>query len=114
MTMTTGHTLSTYESVSDLTGAMLLAARAADWDKLVALEKHCAGLIKQLRAAAGADTGDAATRVRKAQIIRKVLADDAEIRKLTTPRLAQLRGMLASAARSNKLARAYRGTGTTG
>ena len=113
--MNTAQFLATYESISDLTGNMLTAARASDWDRLVELEKNCAGLIEKLQAAGGGPAYDDPAYIRaKSQIIRKVLSDDAEIRNLTQPWLAHLQNMLVAASHNNKLARTYGGTGTPG
>jgi flagellar protein FliT len=105
--MTEAEVVATYESLAALTGDMLAAAQASDWDRLIELEKGCTALVRGLRQAGGNPSGDEAFRRRKAAIIRKVLADDAEIRNLTQPWLAKLQEMLAGAAREGKVARAY-------
>lgn len=101
------HILNTYESISATTGHMLEAARNGDWDRLAALERDCRALVEALRS--GETTvrlgGDA--RQRKIEIIRKVLADDAEIRNLTEPWMAELEAFLGSAGRERMIRRAY-------
>ena len=106
--MTQTDVLSAYESLSTITGAMLCAARDADWDRLVALEQCCASIVDKLREGGEAVPESDDLRRRKAALIRKVLADDAAIRDLTQPWLARLQSMIAGASRERRLANAYR------
>ena len=100
--------LSYYESVAAASGRMLRAAQDSDWDALIEHEKVCAGLIEALRAAdAERDlSGDAL--LRKAAIIRQVLAEDAEIRRLTQPWLRSLEELLRASANQLRLGDTYR------
>jgi flagellar protein FliT len=101
------HILDVYATISAKTGEMLEAARSGDWDRLVALEQDCRALIETLKQSdAGADVGARFVQ-RKVALIRKVLADDAEIRKFTEPWMTQLEAYLGSARREHKLRRAY-------
>ncbi len=99
--------LSLYESVARASGRMLAAARAADWDGLVAHEGQCAQLIERLRTAGGAEALRGSALERKREIILGVLADDAEIRRLAQPRLARLQDMLYAGANRRRLDGAY-------
>lgn len=98
--------ISTYEAILDLTGEMLNAARNADWDRLIELESACRSLIEVLMLTDKQPLLDD-FRERKAQIIRQVLADDAEIRNLTQPWMAQLGHILGSAGNDRKLSQTY-------
>jgi flagellar protein FliT len=101
------HILDIYSAISAKTGEMLEAAKSGDWDRLVALERDCRALIETLkRTDAGADTGARFVQ-RKVAFIRKVLADDAEIRKFTEPWMSQLEAYLGNARREHRLQRAY-------
>ena len=102
------HILAAYESISATTGHMLAAAKNGDWDRLVALEHDCRALVDTLRSDAAAAPLEHDLRERKAEIIRKVLADDAEIRNLTEPWMAELQAFLGSAGRERMLRSAYR------
>ena len=98
--------IATYEAILTLTGQMLESAQASDWDGLVALERDCRRLTEKLI------TDDAPPlsgqfQQRKVEIIRRVLADDAEIRTITEPWMAQLQNILGSASRERKLSQAY-------
>ncbi len=101
------HILDVYASISAKTGEMLEAAKSSDWDRLVVLEQDCRALIEALKQSdAGADVGARFVQ-RKVALIRKVLADDAEIRKFTEPWMTQLEAFLGNTRREHKLQRAY-------
>lgn len=101
------HILDVYASISTKTGEMLEAAKSSDWDRLILLEQDCRALIETLKQSdAGAEVGARFVQ-RKIAFIRKVLADDAEIRKFTEPWMSQLEAYLGSARREYKLQRAY-------
>jgi flagellar protein FliT len=99
--------ITTYETILAITGQMLEAARSGDWDRLVALEKDCKKLVEGLIAENYGLPLSSQLQQRKAEIIRKVLADDAEIRNITEPWMAQLQNLLSSAGRERKLSEAY-------
>jgi flagellar protein FliT len=101
------HILDIYGTISVKTGEMLDAARASDWDRLVALEQDCRALIERLKNTdAGAAVGAQFVQ-RKIAFIRKALADDAEIRKFTDPWMTQLEVYLGGARQEHRLRRAY-------
>lgn len=99
--------LAAYDRLSDTTGHMLSAARAGDWERLVGLEKDCSDIVRLLTRLENDDPLPEGLRVRKAAMLRKVLADDAAIRDITEPWLARLGSMLGSNGRSRKLLRTY-------
>jgi len=91
--------LDCYEAIADASGGMLAAARRSDWNGLVAAERDCAASIDLLKSVQEcAPPLDPAGRRRKVAILRKVLANDAEIRTLTQPWLARLQDMLSATA----------------
>jgi len=100
--------LAMYESMGSLSARMVQAAAANDWERLADLERSCAGLARQLEAGAEpAAALDARLRARKAQLIRQILADDAEVRRHTEPWMAQVRQFLGGGARASSVRRAY-------
>nr|WP_132257201.1 flagellar protein FliT [Paucimonas lemoignei] len=105
--MNSQEVISLYETVAVITDQMLSAAREGDWDRLVELETRCASHVATLRQgeAPVALTGE--SRLRKVQIINKILADDREIRNLTEPWMLQLSQMMNSAGTERKLSQAY-------
>lgn len=103
--------IAAYEAILALTGQMLEAARNDDWDRLVALEQDCKKRVEELIAENTGQPLSGQFQQRKAQIIREVLADDAEIRNITEPWMTQLQHILGSAGREKRLHQAY-GPGT--
>jgi len=94
--------LTYYEAIERASAEMLSAARAGDWDQVVKLEGACVLLISQLKQAsdalvageAAAPTATAAAR-EKSRIMQRILVNDAEIRQLAEPWLADLDETLA-------------------
>lgn len=112
--MTNEEMIGTYESILAVTAQMLDAARAADWDLLVDRERKCRKLVESVMRANSANQMalEPRLRERKVEIIRKVLADDAEIRNLTEPWMQRLQHMLTSVGQERKLHAAYRAGAT--
>ncbi len=85
-----------YEAIAQASHAMLAAARAEDWGRVGALEDECRALIARLQAeSAGAVLG-AEEQQRRVQLLREILADDAEIRARSEPWLQELETLFAS------------------
>jgi flagellar protein FliT len=91
--MTSNEMLTTYESLSALTGTMLTAARQGEWDELAVLEHRCRGYVGSLMDAAAVLLSATEQRA-KVAIIRAILQNDAKIRALTEPRLHELQQRL--------------------
>ena len=108
--MTNEEIIGTYENILAITAQMLDAARAADWDLLVKREQTCRDLVESLMSGR-IDNNivlEPPVRKRKVEIIRKVLADDAEIRNLAEPWMQRLQHLLTSVGQERKLHAAYR------
>lgn len=101
------HILDIYGSISDKTGEMLEAAKAADWDRLITLESDCRRLIECLKHTDAGPAAGARFVQRKIELIRKALADDVEIRKFTEPWMTQLQVYIGSTRQERKLQHAY-------
>jgi flagellar protein FliT len=87
--MTSNDVLSMYENIAGMTNKMVVAARSSDWDDLNTLENQCAS------AASTAMTGSVpalagASRLRKIDLLKQILANDREIRTITEPWMTQL------------------------
>jgi flagellar protein FliT len=100
--------LQTYDAMSVKSALMVDAAKHSDWDRLIALEQDCSALVATLKQA-DTDTPrpDAGYVKRKVALIRKVLADDAEVRRYTEPWMQQLQVYLGSARQEQRLEHAY-------
>jgi flagellar protein FliT len=105
--MTGTEIISTYETLSSLTGNMLSAAQKNDWDGLASLEQVCQVHIQKLTALSTLGALSAPQQQRKIEVIRKILADDALIRNLTEPRLADLQKILHGNGQRKSAAAAY-------
>jgi flagellar protein FliT len=105
-------TLARYERIARLTGQMLAAARASQWDRLTALEQECSALFAPLIAEQDR-AGPVSVEYQrcKAELIRHILADDAKIRLLVEPRLEDLAALLCATRHKAQLNRAYQSDG---
>jgi flagellar protein FliT len=91
--------LSYYEAIERASADMLAAARAGNWDQVVKLEGACVLLITKLKQAAEQVDPRAPAAIEAAQakslIMQRILVNDAEIRQLAEPWLAELDDTLA-------------------
>ncbi|MDB5989724.1 MAG: flagellar protein FliT [Herbaspirillum sp.] len=110
-------TLPIYENMALISAQMLDAARNGNWDLLTLLESRSAYYLQQLKLNgtdinSGAietriDNSNDALRERKVAIIKKILADDRDIRSLTEPRVTELAQLISNTSNERKLLRAY-------
>ena len=85
-----------YESIGRLSQTMVVAAERADWEALAAAERICGLLIERIEAFGDPELLlDASARRRRLAILRRLLADDAQIRRHTQPSLARVDRLLA-------------------
>jgi flagellar protein FliT len=84
-----------YEAVAAISCRMLMAARRALWNDLAHLQEEYRHLVEALRNADCEVKLDDAERLRKYALIRQILADDAAIRDLANPRMANLSALFA-------------------
>lgn len=95
-----------YEQVAEISGRMLGAAQQSDWDRFVAEERRCREAIAALQAQAQTALS-AGARARKHALLRRMLANDAEIRNLAEPRMRQLQEMLSASGNARRLDDSY-------
>ena len=98
--------ISRYEEICALSAQMVAAARANDWDRLVALEHDVAAVRDGLLHDDDNNALSEAERESKARMIQRILDDDAEVRRHTEPWMDDLRRLLGGAAKKRQLARA--------
>ena len=101
--------LALYAQLSVLTTQMREAARAANWDGLVALGVECADVSSRLVACEDGAPRSSDYQRRKTDLIRKVLEDDAEIRQNVNERLASLWRLIDGRSSVERLNAAYGG-----
>ncbi len=78
-----------YKAIESTSAEMVRAARMADWDAVARCESICAVLIERLKFKASDELLDANGRAEKSHIMRRILINDAEIRNIVEPWLAQ-------------------------
>jgi len=83
-----------YDAIERASADMLAAARIGDWDEVVKLEGACVLLISQLKNAARDRALDREAAKAKSRIMQRILVNDAEIRHLAEPWLADLEQMM--------------------
>ena len=96
-----------YEQIANASRRMLAAARAEEWDLLTEVERECAGIIDRLRGMGNPEAMSDDGRRRRMEIIRQVLVDDAEIRRLAEPWLARMESYLRGCDNDRRLRDAY-------
>lgn len=100
-----------YETMSQLSAQMARAAQQNDWDRLVALEQDVAHLRDALPPLAAGGRAvvplSPEQRERKLQLIRRILADDAEVRRHTEPWMDSVRRFLGAGVRERCVRQAY-------
>lgn len=101
------NTVGLYEDMSHISAQMVDAARANDWDRLVSLEQNVARLRESLAAQQDRPVLTGAQRARKVALIRRILADDAEVRRHTEPWMEHVRTYLGTTARGRTVSQAY-------
>lgn len=96
-----------YEALASLSKDMLSAARKAEWDLLLSLEQNSRVLVGDLCANGPSMAEEEEHTERRHEIIREILAEDAEIRSLVEPRLAELKRFLTSFSLERNLRQSY-------
>ena len=105
--MTAEQLLTVYQELAELTSKMADAATAEDWDRVVELERDCALRVQKLKTGEGTANWTPPARTRKAEIIRRILADDRRIRDLAMPWMAQLSALISNTRTQGRLLGAY-------
>lgn len=79
-----------YEAIAAISQRMLSAARHALWTDLMELQEEYRALVDRLLEIDAGLSFDEHDRLRKYDLIRQILADDAAIRDLLNPSVARL------------------------
>ncbi len=96
-----------FEDAARLTREMLGDARAQQWDNVAAKEKRCAEELARLPSTMPGEA-DPVHQRRKAELIRDMLENNAEIRMLAEPWLARLSELIGCTRQQSRLHRMYR------
>ncbi len=104
--------LQAYEQLAGITGRMRNAAEQENWDLVVALEGDCSALYAKITSANEIGPGDRDYQRRKAELIVKLLDDDAQIRDRLSGQLTRLWRMIDGRGQVARLNAAYGGRAT--
>ena len=96
-----------YEFLTSITAQMRVAATDGQWDQLMELEKQCSQHVAIMKTQDMGIPPDESIRLRKVELIRKILADDAEIRNHTEPWVEQLQRIMHSTGQERRLQQTY-------
>jgi len=101
------NTIAIYDTIAELTNQMLMAAKLHDWDLLLELESSCAEYVEKLKLLKNEQPLTNDMHERKVANIKRILADDREIRDLVSPRMAKLSSLINRSQTGKKMTRAY-------
>jgi hypothetical protein len=87
---------------------MRKAAMLQEWDRVISTEQERCGLVADLKSLDAGVKLDESERSHKDQLIRKILADDAETRSLTEAWISQLQASMKNNQQEQRLLKAYR------
>jgi flagellar protein FliT len=99
-----------YEDILGLSARMHEAAQAADWDTVTALQQGYLAQVERLRLMDHETPFSDAERMRRYQLLDRILTYDARIRDLALPQLKKLGDLLTSSRRQFELTAAYGAT----
>lgn len=93
-----------YEIIASITGQMLAAANANDWDSVMLLGAQYYDAVEELRNFSSPDAQD---RQARRKLLGKILDDDASIRRLASPELDRLGLLIGAMKRQQSVLQAY-------
>ncbi|WP_454753423.1 flagellar protein FliT [Cupriavidus necator] len=99
-----------YEEILALSARMLEAAQATDWNQVTELQRGYLARVDRLRGLDHDAPFSDAERMRRYQLLDRILTYDARIRDLAVPQLKKLGDMLTSSRRQIELSAAYGAT----
>jgi flagellar protein FliT len=105
--MSNSQVISNYESLSILTQRMREAVMREDWDQLIGLEQQCSRHVAAMKPVDASTVLDEPSRQTKIQLIKKILADDADIRSRTIEWMGQLQHIMQSNRQEQRLQHKY-------
>ena len=101
--------LGAYERLAEVTARMRDAAVREEWDEVVALESECQLVYGSLSEREDGDPRGPEYQQRKAELICRVLEDDARIRELLSGQLTRIWRLMDGSRTVNRLNSAYGG-----
>lgn len=98
--------LEEYQRLSGITGQMRDAAAGGEWDRLISLEQECKRKVEEIKPR-DAVPSNPEERAQKIALLKKILADDADIRSRTESWMEQLQRIMQSARSEQRLQQTY-------
>jgi flagellar protein FliT len=95
-----------YEQISGITSQMREAAAGCEWDRLISLEKECCRKVEAIKPHDCVPTNPA-ERAQKLALLKKILADDADIRNRTESWMEQMQRIMQSTRSEQRLQQTY-------
>jgi flagellar protein FliT len=95
-----------YQQLSGITGRMRDAAAGGEWDRLISLEKECKRKVEEIKPH-DVVPANPEERAQKIALLKKILADDADIRSRTETWMEQLQRIMQSSRSEQRLQRTY-------
>jgi flagellar protein FliT len=95
-----------YQRLSSITEQMREAAAGGDWDRLVLLEKECKRKVEDIKPR-DVIPSNPDERAQKLALLKKILADDADIRSRTESWMEQLQRIMQSPRSELRLQQTY-------
>ena len=105
--MDTRQALDDYESLAQLASQMRKASHLKEWDRLIALEPQYSQRISGI--ADVDEMPDEEARLRMVELLKKIIADDAEIRRNTETWMNQLKSAMQTNLMAQRLNKTYGG-----
>ena len=107
--MSSSQVIANYELLAALNERMRAAAEQGEWQQLINIEQQCKPLLAAMKSLDATVKLDAVAHLRKADLIKKILADDAEVRKHAQVWMDQLQLSMQSNRQERRLRLAYSG-----
>ncbi|MGE8639144.1 MAG: flagellar protein FliT [Achromobacter sp.] len=107
LTQSTPSILENYQEIASITGEMLTAAKAGDWDLAMVHGQQYCERVELLRQYEQKVPLDEAARAMKYDLLVRILENDALTRDLALPQLARLGELLGRMKRQQTLLSAY-------
>jgi flagellar protein FliT len=98
--------LEEYQRLSGITGQMRDAAADGEWDRLISLEKECKRKVDEIKPR-DVVPSNPEERAQKIALLKKILADDADIRNRTESWMEQLQRIMQSTRSEQRLQKTY-------
>jgi flagellar protein FliT len=98
--------LEDYQRLSGITGQMREAAASGEWDRLITLEQECHRKVEEIKPR-DVIPSNPNERAQKLALLKKILADDADIRSRTEGWMEQLQRIMKSPLSEQRLQQTY-------